>query len=272
MRLGINFTIPHSAPQEWAAAHAAAGLRAVVFPCDHTAPTALIDGYVQAAAEHDLLIAEVGCWSNPLAADTAVRTQAISLCKHQLELAEYVGARCCVNIAGTPGERWDGAYPENFAPATFALLVTTVQDIIDSVRPVRTRYTLEPMPHQVPMGPEQYLRVLQAIDRPATGVHMDIVNWMSSPQRYFGCTEFIRQCFSLLGDKTVCCHLKDCAITHRLPVGIAECECGEGGFDIPTYLAEADAVSPDMPVLIEHLTELEQYYRAIRYVQRLWNK
>ena len=29
------------------------------------------------------------------------------------ELAEYVGACCCVNISGAAGEVWDGAYAEN---------------------------------------------------------------------------------------------------------------------------------------------------------------
>ncbi len=47
MRLGLSANPPHSSPSEWIDKVVAAGLRAVVFPCDETAPDAVIDEYVR---------------------------------------------------------------------------------------------------------------------------------------------------------------------------------------------------------------------------------
>ena len=44
------------------------------------------------ATAADLLIAEVGAWSNPLAANEQGRTAAIAYCKQQLAVAERIGA------------------------------------------------------------------------------------------------------------------------------------------------------------------------------------
>ena len=51
MRLGISFAYPHTSPTEWAEQLRGMGLGACVFPVDHTAPDALIDGYKKAAKD-----------------------------------------------------------------------------------------------------------------------------------------------------------------------------------------------------------------------------
>ena len=33
----------------------------------------------------------------------------------QLQLADFLGARCAVNVAGAFGPHWDGGYKENFS-------------------------------------------------------------------------------------------------------------------------------------------------------------
>ena len=64
--------------------------------------------YVRAAREADIVIAEVGAWSNPISPDEGTRQQAIRHCQEQLALADRVGARCCVNIAGSRSPDWAG--------------------------------------------------------------------------------------------------------------------------------------------------------------------
>ena len=89
-----------------------------------------------------------------------------------LEIANRVGAKCCVNIAGSRGDKWDGPHQDNMTEDTFTLIVDTVRTIIDSVKPKRTFYTLEPMPWIHPYDPDSYLRLIKAIDRPEFGVHL----------------------------------------------------------------------------------------------------
>ena len=63
--------------------------------------------FVLERAGQRAVVAEVGAWSNPLSPDETTRTAAVELCKRRLALADRVGARCCVNIAGSRSENWD---------------------------------------------------------------------------------------------------------------------------------------------------------------------
>ena len=139
MRLGISHVTPHETPEQWAAEQRVLGLSAVVFPVDYTAPDSVIAAYADACQKHDLLIAEVGAWSNPVAENAAEREAALQKCKGQLRLAEELGARCCVNIAGAfAGSRWDGFHRANYTTEAFEATVASIRDILDAVRPTRT--------------------------------------------------------------------------------------------------------------------------------------
>jgi ATP adenylyltransferase len=58
-----------------------------------------------------LIIAEVGAPSNPIGSEEADRSKAIDLNIQRLQLADRIGARCCVNIAGARGRKSDGPQP-----------------------------------------------------------------------------------------------------------------------------------------------------------------
>jgi len=269
MRLGISTTFPHTSPEEWAKKHKEAGLGAVVFPLAWNAAVSSIDLYAEAARAYDLTIAEVGSWCNPMDPDPAKRSENRQKCLHQLELAEYIGACCCVNISGAIGEVWDGSYAANYAPETRAEIVSWLQDLLDTVKPVRTAYTLEPMPHMLPDSPESYLDLLQDVNRPGFGVHVDIVNMLVSPRVYYNNRQLVESTFALLGPHIRSCHIKDAILDHGLTVSIRETECGKGELDLVCYIREADRLNPDMPMIIEHLPDLSRYEEAIRYVKGL---
>ena len=269
MRLGIAASLPHTSPEEWAILHRNAGLGAVVFPLGWDSPVSMIDRYAEAARAAGLTIAEVGIWNNPMDPDPAKRAANRTRCLRQLELAEYVGACCCVNISGAAGEVWDGSYAANYSPEMYEEIVSFAQSLLDQVKPVRTRYTLEPMPHTLPDSPESYADLLRDIDRPGFGVHVDIVNMLISPRVYYANRELVTKTFRLLGPHIVSCHIKDAILDHSLTVCIRETECGKGELDLAHYIREADRVNPDMPMIIEHLPSLDKYREAIDYVQGL---
>ena len=83
----------------------AIGCGCVVFPVDYMAGEAVVGAYAEAAEQEGLTIAEVGAWSNPLSPDEDVRSEAFTRCVRQLQLADRIGASCCVNIAGSAGSR-----------------------------------------------------------------------------------------------------------------------------------------------------------------------
>jgi sugar phosphate isomerase/epimerase len=131
----------YSDPKSWIVALRNYGYSAAYCPVKSDANDATIQSYADAAEENDAVIAETGAWSNPLSPDKETHRDALKICREQLELADKIGAQCCVNIAGSRGHEWDGPHPDNFTEETFNLIVRTVQEIIDAVKPTRTFYT-----------------------------------------------------------------------------------------------------------------------------------
>ena len=249
------------------AAVQALGYRAAYCPVDAKADNVLVRAYADAAQQADIIIAEVGAWSNPISPNDQTRRDAIVLCQKQLDLADRIGARCCVNIAGSRGEQWDGPYPDNLTSETFDLIVQTVREIIDAVRPTRTFYTLETMPWAYPDGPDSYLDLLKAIDRPAFAVHLDPANLISSPQRFFNNRAFLHECFSKLGPWIKSCHAKDIALAPRMTTHLDEVRPGLGSLDYSALLHEIRVLDPEIPLMLEHLPDAAEYVLAADYVR-----
>lgn len=269
MRIGLNCTPSHSSPEEWAKKVIAMGARAASFPVIYTAAQKLIDQYVEAAAAYDVLIAEVGIWNSPFVPDEKAAKAAWEKCVHQMELAEYVKARCCVNVSGAAGEVWSGCYRENFTPRHYERVVDMAQRLIDTVKPVHTCFSLEPMQWMPPDSPEQYVQLMKDIDRPAFKVHLDAVNFVKDPYTYTHQPELLDRCFALLGPHIRSCHLKDCLLEKGTTVAIHEVQPGTGDFDIPDYLRRIAALEQDTPVLIEHLPDEAAYQRALDTVNAM---
>ena len=111
MRLGGPVFGETSNPEDWADAVKSHGYSAAYCPVNSDSDEATIDAYVEAAKKADIVIAEVGAWSNPISIDDTEREAALEKCKLQLALADRVGANCCVNISGSRGPKWDGPAP-----------------------------------------------------------------------------------------------------------------------------------------------------------------
>ncbi len=253
-------------PEAWAAEARRRGYSAVYFPAGGADDSALA-GIAKSAEAAGLVIAEVGAWSNPLSPDEATRKAALEKCRAQLALAERAGARCCVNIAGSRGGKWDGPHADDLTDATFDLVVESVRSILDAVKPTRTFYTLEPMPWMYPDSAESYLRLLRAVARKQFGVHLDPVNLVCSPQCYFGNAALIRDCFAKLGPHIRSCHAKDILLGGDLTVHLSEVRPGLGALDYAAFLQELDRIEPDTPLMLEHLKTDEDYLLAADYVR-----
>ena len=269
MRLGGPVFETADTPGEWAGQVAARGYRAAYCPVGLDADEQTIAAYEQAAREADLVIAEVGAWSNPLSDDPDDRKAALDKCCRALWLADRIGAGCCVNIAGSRGRQWDGPHPDNLTDETFDRIVESVRSIIDAVKPTRTCYALETMPWAFPDSPESYALLLDAIDRPACGVHLDPVNLVNSPRCYFQNGALIRRCFELLGPRIKSCHAKDILLHGNLTVHLDEVRPGAGGLDYGVYLRELNRLHPDIPLMLEHLPNAAEYELAARHIREV---
>lgn len=269
LRLGGPLFGDCSSPAAWLAQLHEHRYRAAYCPLPIEALDVQIHEYADAAAKADILIAEVGAWSNPISADECTRLHALRECKAALDLADRIGACCCVNISGSRGSQWDGFHPENLNDETFDLVVASVRDIIDSVDPQRTFYTLEPLPWAYPDSIESYLRLIKAIDRPRFGVHLDPVNMISSPQLFLNNGAFLRECFAKLGPHIKSCHAKDIDLSHKLTVHLDEVRIGCGALDYHTFLRELAALGGGVPLMMEHLDTDAEYNEAAAHLRRV---
>jgi sugar phosphate isomerase/epimerase len=253
-------------PQGWVEAVRRLGYRAAYCPVGVKAGEDEVRAYEEAARKADIVIAEVGAWSNPISPDEPTRKAALEKCRTHLALADRIGARCCVNIAGSLSEKWDGPSAKNFTPEAFDLIVETTRSIIDAVQPTRTYFTLETMPWAYPDSADCYVRLLKAIDRKRFAVHLDPVNLICSPQRYYGNAALIRECFEKLGPHIKSCHGKDSLLHPKLTTHIDEVRPGTGGLDYAVFLKELSRF-PGTPLMLEHLPNAEEYEKAADHVR-----
>lgn len=269
MRFGGMIFKKWSTAEEWAEAALEAGYSAVYFPVDYTADLKTIDSYKKAADDADLVICEIGVWNNTLERDQSKREAAIEKAIRQLELAEYVGANCCVNIAGSYSEQWDGPHKDNLTPKAFDEIVRTTQRIIDAVNPKITAYSLEPMPWMYPDTADSYVELIKSIDRKGFTAHLDPVNIISSPQLYYRNGEVIQEWFDKLGTSIRSCHAKDIRLSDRLTVHLDECRPGLGELDYESYLKCMTKLDDRACLMLEHMTEEIDYIEATKYIKSI---
>jgi sugar phosphate isomerase/epimerase len=271
VRLGGPTFEKYEDPAGWIAALKKLGYSAAYCPVGADASDDIVKAYERAAKDANITIAEVGAWSNPISPDEKIRKEALTKCRRQLDLADRIGARCCVNITGSRGEQWDGPSEKNFTEETFDMIVETTRGIIDDVRPTRTYFTLETMPWAYPDSADSYLSLFKAIDRERFAVHLDPVNLVCSPQRYFGNGDLIRECFAKLGPYIKSCHGKDILLQLKLTTHLDEVRPGLGRLDYATFLRELSK-RPDVPLMLEHLPNAEEYRLAAEYVRSVGEK
>jgi sugar phosphate isomerase/epimerase len=254
-------------PLAWTKAVKAKGYSASYCPVSPGTDEKTVKAFEKAAKDADIIISEVGAWSNPVSKNEKERNEAIKKCKDALALADLIGANCCVNITGSRGEKWDGPDPENLTKDTFDLIVQTTREIIDAVKPVRTFYTLETMPWAYPDSPDSYLQLINAIGRKQLGVHLDPVNMINSPERYYKNGAFIKDCFAKLGQYIKNCHAKDIRLGTNLTVHLDEVVIGTGGLDYKVFLTELSKLK-NVPLMLEHLKNEEEYDQAAASVRK----
>ena len=273
MLLGGTVAGSWTTPEEWEALLVRSRFKAVTAPFDCQTERETIAALRRACDRHGVAIAEIGVWKNLFDPDPARAAMAMEYAKGQLALADEAGIPCCVNIAGTASAAgWDAADPDNYRPETYRRIVESIREIIDAVRPTRACYCLEPMPWMVPDGPDEYLQLIRDVDRPQFAAHMDFVNMINCPPRYFNSDDFLQECFDKLGPLVTSCHLKDIVLNQELTFQLVETYCGNGSLNIEKYMTLIDQYDKDMPVIIEHLTTDEEYRSSLKYVQERLTK
>jgi sugar phosphate isomerase/epimerase len=264
IRMGGPIFLKTDDPVEMAKEHRRLGYTAAY--CPNGDPAAIRKAF----AAEDVVIAEVGAWKNMLDPDPAKRRDNLRYVTERLQLAEAVGARCCVDIAGSfDPDLWYAPNPKNLSKEFFDATVENCRKVIDAVKPKDTKFSIEMMPWSLPDGPDSYVKLLRAVDRQALGVHLDACNVINSPDRFYRNAEIISECFTKLGPKVLSCHAKDLAwdVKGETQIHFKETVPGRGKMSYATYLKELSAY--DAPLMLEHLERPEEYAEGAAYIRRV---
>jgi sugar phosphate isomerase/epimerase len=260
-------------PEGLALAHRKLGYRAAYCPGVDLNDSKRIRDFETAFAKHDVVIAEVGRWVNLMDADPGKRAANTKTVAEGLALAEAIGARCCVDIAGSFNKKsWFGPDPANFSKRFFDEAVENARKIIDAVHPKRAKFCYEMMGWAIPHGADAYLKLIHAIDRKEFGVHLDPCNAINSPERFYDNTALLNECFDKLGPWIVSCHAKDLTWDVEMNLHFREVTCGTGCLDFATYLKRLASLAGDAPLMIEHMANAEEYDKSRRYLFDLGKK
>ena len=273
---GIDYT---GDPDAYARAHVAFGYNAAYMPNISIDNRAEIDGVIKAMADADMIIAEGGAWRNLIAHNEGTRKANLDYAIQQLALADELGARACVAFHGTvghPGDPWQlsdnyeyGPHPDNQSEAGFQRAVDTARYVIDAVKPKRAKFSLEMVPWLVTDTPENYLKLLKAIDRPAFGAHIDAANMVITPRLYFNSGRMIQEAFALLGPWIVSCHAKDIVMQGgpgTISFHLDEVPPGQGNLDYAAYITEIEKLGREVPLMLEHF-DVPGYRRGLAHIK-----
>lgn len=273
IRLGGPVFKKYNNPDDWINALNELSYKAAYCPVNPGSDSDEITVYKNAAQKADIVIAEVGAWSNPIDPDQEKSKAALDKCIKSLQLADEIGAKCCVNISGSRNpEKWAGPHKDNLTPETFDLIVETTRKIIDAVRPKNTFYALETMPWAYPDSVNSYEKLIKAIDRKQFGVHFDPVNLVISPQVYYRNGEMISEAFKKLGPFIKSCHAKDILLLEdELTPHLPEVRAGLGNLNYDVFLKEL-SVLKNIPLMLEHLNSEEEYNLAAQYIRKVAEK
>jgi sugar phosphate isomerase/epimerase len=265
--LGGPIYLDSDDPGALAREHRRLGYRAAYIPKVERHEEDRIKAIVKEFAAQDVVIAEVGAWINMLDPDTEKRRKNLEYLEQRLALAEEIGARCCVNIAGSYDPKiWYAPNPKNFSQEFIDATVENCRRLIDAVKPSRTKFSIEMMPYSFPSGPDEYLKLLKSVDRKAFAVHLDVCNAINTPQRMYNNGAVIRECFQKLGPWIASCHAKDLAWENYYQVCFREVIPGRGHIAYKTYLAELSELPTQSPLMLEHLNSAEEYDEARNYI------
>jgi sugar phosphate isomerase/epimerase len=270
IRLGGPIFLKSDDPRELAREHKRLGYAAAYCPPATADDREHVRAIREAFAAEGVVISEVGAWKNMLDPNPRKRAENLRYVIDRMRLADEVGARCCVDIAGSYNPTiWYGPDPRNLSNEFFEATVENCRKIIDAVKPRNSKFSIEMMPWNLPDGPDTYLKLVRAVDRTAFGVHMDVCNAINSPLRFYRNAQVISELFQKLGQWVLSCHAKDLNWVPEYNVHFAETVPGRGQVDFKAYLRALASAPFEAPLMMEHLKTPEEYLEGATYIRRM---
>jgi sugar phosphate isomerase/epimerase len=225
---------------------------------------------VQAQAKaNDVVFYALHCAGNIIAPDPeADRWQRHII--DTIHAAEAVGCELILTHAGSmyPNRNW--AHPQNWSRESWTRTVNALKRICKDTAGSNVDIAIEAVNTESVNNPWAHKRLREDVGDPRITVGLDITN-MVHPGVAFRMTELINTTFDLLEDQIRYVHAKDFVWNTMLP-GINWAMNGTGNMDYEMFLVRLSRLKTNPYVLVEFLTENEEYAQAQRNIRAIAGK
>jgi sugar phosphate isomerase/epimerase len=184
-----------------------------------------------------------------------------------IHAAEAVGCELILTHAGSmyPNRNW--AHPRNWTRESWTRTVNALKRICKDTAGSKVDIAIEAVNTESVNNPWAHKRLREDVGDARITVGLDITN-MVHPGVAFRMTEMINTTFDLLEDQIRYVHAKDFVWNTMLP-GINWAMNGTGNMDYEMFLARLSRLKTDPYVLVEFLTENEEYAQAQRNIRAI---
>ena len=216
-----------------------------------------------ALKRHDVVFFDMHAAINNIHPDLGERRKINQWLIEQMEAAERVE---CPMVTTHVGSRSPGAvypHPLNWTRETWDLSIKVMRQLVKDTAGMKCVFGIEP-DSLVQVNNPRSCRQLVDDCGPRVQICLDPVN-MSNLEYHYRKTEYINECFDLLGEDIFACHAKDIALKDSLQPVLYQVEPGQGTMDYDTYLARLSRLKWPRTLFLEHLAA-ERYPDVKRFI------
>ncbi|MCE5252014.1 sugar phosphate isomerase/epimerase [bacterium] len=227
---------------------------------------------VAACKKYDVIIYEVGGYTNLVTPDSNQLRENLTRLAHCIEVAESVNCPMVGTVAGSrDSANFINVHPDNWTIETWKLLVNSVKQVLSDTAGMKAAIGMEAQVTSIIDCPLAHKRLMEDVGSDRLKVNLDPVNMMSL-ERYYHTTELIHECFDLLGEDIMGCHAKDTFIwPDKQTVHVQEVCPGKGVLDYETYLVCMSRLKWPRALEPEHIEDNE-YPEARAYIEKIAGK
>ncbi|MCL6589937.1 MAG: sugar phosphate isomerase/epimerase [Firmicutes bacterium] len=215
---------------------------------------------------HNIQIAVLGCYINPVHPDLEFRRQSLNRFKEHLRYARDFG--CSIVGTETGSLNADFSFhPENQGPKAFQLLIESLSELVEEAEKFGVLVGIEGVTTYTIPNPQTMKRVLDTINSNNLQVIFDPVNLLDA-SNYQNQDQIMKASFELFGDRITIIHTKDFALENGKKRSAIP---GQGLFHFEYLLGWLKKNKPYINILLED-GKPETFAESVRYIEDVYKR
>ncbi len=228
--------------------------------------------------DNDLPVSCISGYTNIIHPEPSERARRVGYLKEIIAHAQYLGSPYVISETGTFNTESDWVHhPKNKTEEGFEECRKVITDLAQHAYDHGAVFLLETYVNNVVGSVEETLRMFAAVDHPGLGLLMDPTNYFET-HNIDRMDSILNQVFDALSDRIKIAHAKDVkrsgddksekhadigdenALESHTFRGVGEIELpapGLGSLNYDLYLQRLAKKHPNIPIIIEHLDELD---------------